>query len=145
MKPHKDQNLSSAIIKQAKFSAAQRPGPNEVPKVERPEWPGPPLPALVPRGNKSKSLNDLLDDSDRQRQEQIQKELEQVGDSALGKEIVRAELEKAGVENLDPRSASRTPSANKEPTVHPRYENSYYAGRNSLHLNGCIFSAFFEF
>ncbi|KAJ8026354.1 Actin-binding LIM protein 1 [Holothuria leucospilota] len=128
MKPHKDQNLSSAIIKQAKFSAAQRPGPNEVPKVERPEWPGPPLPALVPRGNKSKSLNDLLDDSDRQRQEQIEKELEQVGDSALGKEIVRAELEKAGVENLDPRSASRTPSANKEPSVHPRYENSYYAG-----------------
>ncbi|XP_071827092.1 actin-binding LIM protein 2-like isoform X3 [Apostichopus japonicus] len=127
LKPHKDENLSSLIIKQAKFSAAHRPGPNEVPKVERPEWPGPPLLALVPRKNKSKSMNDLLDSSGREKQEKIKKELEQV-DSALGKEIVRAELEKEDVENLDPRSASRTPSANKVPAVHPRYDNSYYSG-----------------
>ena len=50
-------------------------------------------------------------------------------DSALGKEILRTELKQRKISNLDPRSASRTPAANKELPISPRHDTSMDAGK----------------
>ena len=48
-KPIKDEELSEDLIKASKFPAAKQPPPNEVPKVERDDWPGPPFPPIIKR------------------------------------------------------------------------------------------------
>ncbi len=48
-KPVKDEELSINLIKESKFPAAKKPPPNEPPKVEREDWPGPPFPPIIKR------------------------------------------------------------------------------------------------
>ncbi|XP_038064442.1 actin-binding LIM protein 3-like isoform X7 [Patiria miniata] len=122
-KPVKDEELSIDLIKESKFPAAKKPPPNELPKVERDDWPGPPFPPIIKRWW-SKSLGDLdLDVQEKEEEIAIKEEVEKMP-SALGKEILQAELSKTKTDNLDPRSASRTPSAKKEPPIHTRYASS---------------------
>ena len=126
-KPMKDEALSKDIIKQSRLPAAKRPPPGEPAKVEREDWPGPPFPPLIDR-HRSKSLGDL-DDEEKEMQEIQRKIDDQVNQmpSYLGKEILKTELEKRKLENVDPRSASRTPAADHEPPIRTRYESSVNA------------------
>ncbi|XP_071792648.1 actin-binding LIM protein 1-like isoform X4 [Asterias amurensis] len=122
-KPVKDEELSINLIKASKFPAAKKPPPNEPLKVEREDWPGPPFPPIIKRWW-SKSVGDLdLDAQEREQENEMKDEVDKM-QSALGKEILKEELTKTKVDNLDPRSASRTPSAKKEPPISTRYVSS---------------------
>ncbi|XP_071507414.1 actin-binding LIM protein 2-like isoform X2 [Diadema antillarum] len=122
MKPVKDVALSDELVKQSKFPAAKKPNPSAPPKIESDIWPGPPALAKYQYTMRSKSMGDLHD-SDEEEERQIDAEVSKV-DSALGKEILKAELKQRKISNLDPRSASRAPSANKELPTGPRHDSS---------------------
>ena len=84
-----------------------------------------------------------LDAQEREQENEMKDEVDKM-QSALGKEILKEELTKTKVDNLDPRSASRTPSAKKEPPISTRYVSSANAGKvvshcKQIHVtnNGC--------
>ncbi|XP_072025777.1 actin-binding LIM protein 2-like isoform X3 [Amphiura filiformis] len=126
-KPMKDEALSLDVIKQSRLPAAKKPPPGAPAKVEREDWPGPPFPPLIDR-HRSKSLGDLDEEQreEREVQRRIDDEVNRMP-SFLGKEIIKTELEKRRLENIDPRSASRTPAADHEPPIRTRYESSVNA------------------
>ncbi|XP_030841665.1 actin-binding LIM protein 1 isoform X3 [Strongylocentrotus purpuratus] len=123
IKPVKDEALSAEMVRQSKFPAAKKPSASQPAKIESEIWPGPPAFAKYQfHSSRSKSMGDLHN-SDEEEEKQIDAEVSKV-DSALGKEILKAELKQRKISNLDPRSASRTPAANKELPVSPRHESS---------------------
>ena len=78
-----------------------------------------------------------LDPHEKQEEIEKKKEVEEM-ESALGKEILKEEIIKTKVDNLDPRSASRTPSAKKEPPMGTRYASSVNAGNHITMLSGSV-------
>ncbi|ESO05180.1 hypothetical protein HELRODRAFT_191395 [Helobdella robusta] len=103
--------------------------------IERDDWPGPPEPAaaypellrekffLKPTSG-AEFVN--VEGEEAKRIGELQKMSRESGTAAVFlKELQN--LKKEGSPNLDPRNASRTPSAAVEPLHKPRYETPYYA------------------
>ncbi|XP_044732553.1 actin-binding LIM protein 3 isoform X3 [Chrysoperla carnea] len=130
-------------IELAHFPAAKPPKPGEKSKIERDDFPAPPYPYTDPerrrrwsdtyKGVPSSDDEDEVDaknneseceDPKLKREEQ---ELEKIA-TGIGKVFLQNVREREKIRqwkaaHLDPRNASRTPSANKEPCYRLRYES----------------------
>ncbi|XP_060529918.1 actin-binding LIM protein 1 isoform X5 [Cylas formicarius] len=128
-------------IELAHFPGAKPPKPGEPPKIERDDFPAPPYPYTDPERRKRwsdsyKGVPDSdEDDLDGMTEKEIEdrklkkeeEELTKIA-SGIGKVFLknvkeREKFKQWKAANLDPRNASRTPSANKEPTYRLRYDN----------------------
>lgn len=83
---------------------------------------------------KGKAINDEEGEEPEPLDPQLQKEIEElvkIQDSGVGSVILKdfQKKKKSGPSALDPRSASRTPSASKEPHYRTRYESPVFACR----------------
>ncbi|XP_044271565.1 actin-binding LIM protein 3 isoform X2 [Tribolium madens] len=127
-------------IELAHFPDAKPPKPGEPPKIERDDFPAPPYPYTDPERRKrwSDSYKGVPDsdedevDSAAPKIEdlKLKKEEEELSkiSSGIGKVFLkdvkdREKLRQWKAAHLDPRNASRTPSANKEPSYRLRYDN----------------------
>ncbi|XP_036323548.1 actin-binding LIM protein 3 isoform X2 [Rhagoletis pomonella] len=128
-------------IELSHYPAAKKPPPGEKPKIERDDFPAPPYPYTDPerrrrysdtyRGVATSDDDDEVDnmkngeiDTRLQREaEELEKLNSGIG-SAIAKDLKEhAKYRKWKQQNLDPRNASRTPSAAKEPILKLRYES----------------------
>ncbi|XP_074595555.1 actin binding LIM protein Uncoordinated 115a isoform X3 [Brevipalpus obovatus] len=124
-------------IELAHYPAARKPKPNELPRIERDDFPAPPFPYTDPdrrrrwSGN-SRDPDDELDGSGQEtvEDEKLKREGEELSKiaSGIGKVFLKTVKEREKFiawkkEHLDPRNASRTPSAKVEPPTRLRYEN----------------------
>lgn len=127
-------------IELSHYPAAKKPPPGEKPKIERDDFPAPPYPYTDPerRRRYSDSYKGVSDDEDEtdnkangevddKRLKKEAEELEKLN-SGIGSVILKdlkehAKYRKWKQQNLDPRNASRTPSASKEPVYRLRYES----------------------
>uniref|UniRef100_A0A8D9B3D0 Actin-binding LIM protein 1 n=2 Tax=Cacopsylla melanoneura TaxID=428564 RepID=A0A8D9B3D0_9HEMI len=131
-------------INLAHFPAAKPPHNNEVPKIERDDFPAPPYPYSDPerrrRWSDSYKGVPVSDDEDEvdnveknghgepiQKLKKEEEELSKIA-SGIGKVFLkqvqdREKLQKWKQSHLDPRNASRTPSATKEPVYGLRYQS----------------------
>ncbi|GAB6023187.1 hypothetical protein CHUAL_014211 [Chamberlinius hualienensis] len=127
-------------IELAHYPDARPPKPNELPKIERDDFPAPPFPYTDPerrrRWSDSYKGIPLSDDEDEENAEdnKVKKEEEELSkiSSGIGKVFLQdiKEQEKRRqwkLRHLDPRNASRVPSASKEPPAKLRYESSINA------------------
>ncbi|XP_074595560.1 actin binding LIM protein Uncoordinated 115a isoform X8 [Brevipalpus obovatus] len=152
-------------IELAHYPAARKPKPNELPRIERDDFPAPPFPYTDPdrrrrwSGN-SRDPDDELDGSGQEtvEDEKLKREGEELSKiaSGIGKVFLKTVKEREKFiawkkEHLDPRNASRTPSAKVEPPTRLRYENpvnafsshSEHPDRSSRHfMNHSISSNF---
>lgn len=125
-------------IELAHFPGARPPKPTEIPKIERDDFPAPPFPYTDPERRRrwsgsSKEYEMNEDDEEEETFEedpQLKKEEEELSKIATGigkvflKTVKEREKYRAWkMTHVDPRNASRTPSANKEPTYRLRYDN----------------------
>ncbi|RZC35201.1 actin-binding LIM protein 3, partial [Asbolus verrucosus] len=128
-------------IELAHFPGAKPPLPGEPPKIERDDFPAPPYPYTDPERRKRwsdsykgvpDSDEDEVDGLSAKEVEdlKLKKEEEELSkiSSGIGKVFLknvqdREKLRQWKAANLDPRNASRTPSANKEPSYRLRYES----------------------
>ncbi|KAL9901035.1 actin binding LIM protein Uncoordinated 115a isoform 1-T1 [Glossina fuscipes fuscipes] len=127
-------------IELSHYPAAKKPPPGEKPKIERDDFPAPPYPYTDPerRRRYSDSYKGVAasdDEDDPQTKNgiidsRLQREAEELEklNSGIGSVIARdlketAKYRKWKQQNLDPRNASRTPSASKEPLNKLRYES----------------------
>ncbi|KAK9722851.1 LIM domain [Popillia japonica] len=130
-------------IELAHFPAAKPPKPGEKPKIERDDFPAPPYPYTDPerrkrwsdsyKGVPNSDEEDVVDgetDSKDVKDEQLKKEEAELTkiSSGMGKVFLKEVKEREKIKqwkaaNLDPRNASRTPSASKEPHYRLRYES----------------------
>lgn len=123
-------------IELAHYPDARPPKPNEKPKIERDDFPAPPFPYTDPErrrrwSDSSKELvNDYSDEEDETDDPKLKKEEEELSKIAtgIGKIFLqnvkeREKLRHWRLRHLDPRNASRTPSANIEPGYRLRYES----------------------
>lgn len=134
-------------IELSHYPGAKKPPPGEKPKIERDDFPAPPYPYTDPERRRRYSdsyknieSDDEVDHHAKNKEEQdkenhaemrLQKEEEELSklkSSGMGKVILKdlqehKKYEHWKRENLDPRNASRTPSASKEPTYRLRYES----------------------
>ncbi|XP_067142769.1 actin-binding LIM protein 2-like isoform X1 [Centruroides vittatus] len=124
-------------IELAHYPNAQRPKPTEVAKIERDDFPAPPFPYTDPerrrRWSGSSREMDLEEEEESEIIEedtQLKKEEEELSKIAtgIGKVFLKTVKEREKLRawkraNLDPRNASRTPSASKEPPVRLRYDS----------------------
>ncbi|XP_065092231.1 actin-binding LIM protein 2 isoform X2 [Ochlerotatus camptorhynchus] len=132
-------------IELSHYPGAKKPPPGEKPKIERDDFPAPPYPYTDPerRRRYSDSYKNIESDDevdhhaknkehkDNRAEILLQKEEEELSklkSSGMGKVILKdlqehKKYEHWKRENLDPRNASRTPSASKEPTYRLRYES----------------------
>lgn len=109
--------------------------------IERDDWPAPPAAAAAypdllrehrlqkRTGEATSSANeDEVDFADKKIERDIQ-ELSKMSDSSGAAKVFLEDLKKLKMEGatLDPRSASRVPSAANEPPYKPRYESSVFA------------------
>ncbi|XP_054726769.1 actin-binding LIM protein 2 isoform X1 [Anastrepha obliqua] len=128
-------------IELSHYPAAKKPPPGEKPKIERDDFPAPPYPYTDPerrrrysdtyRGVATSDDDDEVDnrkngDADTRLHREAE-ELEKLN-SGIGSVIAKdlkehAKYRKWKQQNLDPRNASRTPSAAKEPILKLRYES----------------------
>ncbi|XP_017117408.1 actin-binding LIM protein 2 isoform X4 [Drosophila elegans] len=135
-------------IELSHYPAAKKPPPGEQPKIERDDFPAPPYPYTDPE--RRRRYSDTYkgvppsDDEDEnvengkqngkakngEEQQRLQREAEQLEklNSGIGSAIAKdlkehAKYRKWKQNNLDPRNASRTPSASKEPLYKLRYES----------------------
>lgn len=125
-------------VRMSMFPAAKPPKPNEVTKIEREDWPGPPSPAaILPELMRArrKSRGEVEDDDDEQIIEdpKIQKEIDELSkfkdQSGIGS-IICKELEERRVmpvKALDPWKSSRAPNAKYEPKYVTRYQSPMFA------------------
>ncbi|XP_066246465.1 actin-binding LIM protein 2 isoform X3 [Euwallacea similis] len=141
-------------IELSHYPGAKPPAPGEAPKIERDDFPAPPYPYTDPERRKRwsdsykgvpESEDDDLDGLTEKQIEDIQlkkeeEELSKMG-SGIGKVFLknvkeREKFKQWKAAHLDPRNASRTPSANKEPTYRLRYDNPIGASpsRQSDHV-----------
>nr|CAH7727599.1 unnamed protein product [Callosobruchus chinensis] len=128
-------------IELAHFPAAKPPQPGEPPKIERDDFPAPPYPYTDPERRKRwsdsyKGVQDSDEDEvdgvpakavDDVKLKKEEEELSKIA-SGIGKVFLKNVQEREKIKqwkaaHLDPRNASRTPSANKEPTYRLRYDN----------------------
>ncbi|XP_072394168.1 actin-binding LIM protein 1 isoform X4 [Diabrotica undecimpunctata] len=127
-------------IELAHFPGAKPPPPGEPPKIERDDFPAPPYPYTDPERRKrwSDSYKGVPSDEDEvddasareihdQKFKKEENELSKIA-SGIGKVFLKEVQEREKYKqwkaaNLDPRNASRTPSANKEPNYRFRYDN----------------------
>nr|CAI5823326.1 unnamed protein product [Callosobruchus analis] len=128
-------------IELAHFPAAKPPQPGEPPKIERDDFPAPPYPYTDPERRKRWSDSYKgVQDSDEEEVDgvpakavddvKLKKEEEELSKiaSGIGKVFLKNVQEREKIKqwkaaHLDPRNASRTPSANKEPAYRLRYDN----------------------
>ncbi|XP_070540380.1 actin-binding LIM protein 2-like isoform X44 [Ptychodera flava] len=125
---HIDKELSNELVKMSRFPGASKPPPSEVPKIEREDWPGPPATVNRARAKSMTDVDKATEEDERKFQEVVDQEVGKMK-SPLGKVILKEKLveEKHKAEHIDPRNASRTPSADHEPPIKPRYDTSIYA------------------
>lgn len=133
-------------IELSHYPGAKKPPPGEKPKIERDDFPAPPYPYTDPERRRrysdsykniesddevdskhTKSKEDKENETQR-RLRREEEELSKLKSSGMGKVILKdlqeqKKYENWKRENLDPRNASRTPSASKEPTYRLRYES----------------------
>ncbi|CAG9861145.1 unnamed protein product [Phyllotreta striolata] len=127
-------------IELAHFPGAKPPPPGEPSKIERDDFPAPPYPYTDPERRKrwSDSYKGVPSDEDEVdnakegdiQDEKLKKEENELSKiaSGIGKVFLknvqeREKFKQWKAANLDPRNASRTPSANKEPNYRFRYDN----------------------
>ncbi|XP_035907143.1 actin-binding LIM protein 2 isoform X3 [Anopheles stephensi] len=129
-------------IELSHYPAAKKPPPGEKPKIERDDFPAPPYPYTDPerRRRYSDSYKGVPESDDEvdhaNNKENVtekhhtkeEEELRKLKSSGMGTVILKDLQEKKRYEhwkqeNLDPRNASRTPSAAKEPMNRMRYES----------------------
>lgn len=126
-------------IELAHFPGARPPKPTEIPKIERDDFPAPPFPYTDPERRRrwSGSSKEYEVDEEEEASEeifeedpQLKKEEEELSKIATGigkvflKTVKEREKYRAWkMTHVDPRNASRTPSASKEPTYRLRYDN----------------------
>lgn len=128
------------MIRLAKYPDAQKPEAGHKAAIEREDWPAPPEPAVAfpellrehPLGKgRSKSQEEVQVEEEVKIDPKIKRDIEMLAtmpDSGVGKVIMK-ELEKKKTESpvLDPRSASRTPAADREPPYKTRYISPIFA------------------
>nr|XP_029711994.1 actin-binding LIM protein 3-like isoform X3 [Aedes albopictus] len=148
-------------IELSHYPGAKKPPPGEKPKIERDDFPAPPYPYTDPerRRRYSDSYKNIESDDEvdhhaknKEDKENIaelrlqkeEEELSKLKSSGMGKVILKdlqehKKYEHWKRENLDPRNASRTPSASKEPNYRLRYESPVGASpsRNLDHHRPC--------
>ncbi|CAH1134846.1 unnamed protein product [Ceutorhynchus assimilis] len=128
-------------IELSHYPGAKPPLPGEPLKIERDDFPAPPYPYTDPERRKrwSDSYKGVPDSDDDEVDGKLAKEVEDVKlkkeeeelskmGSGIGKVFLKNVKEREKFKqwkavNLDPRNASRTPSANKEPVYRLRYDN----------------------
>ncbi|XP_050534729.1 actin-binding LIM protein 3 isoform X3 [Daktulosphaira vitifoliae] len=127
-------------IELAHYPAAKPPAPGEKPKIERDDFPAPPCPYTDPEKRKIwfdsyKGISDDEDEVDNIKKDRPvdpklkkeEEELRKMG-SGIGKVFLqevreREKHQKWKVAHIDPRNASRCPSAAREPTYRLRYQS----------------------
>ncbi|CAE1313768.1 ABLIM [Acanthosepion pharaonis] len=125
-------------VRMSMFPSGKPPLPNELVKIEREDWPGPPsLAAILPEimRQRRKSKGEDMDDEDESPREdlQIKKEMEEMSKlkdcSGLGSVIYKELSERKSLPPpaLDPWKASRAPSAKYEPKFSTRYQSPMFA------------------
>lgn len=125
-------------VRMSMFPAAKPPPPNEITKIEREDWPGPPCPAailpeILRQRRKSRGETDEEDEEMPPEDPKITKEIEELSkfkdQSGIGKIIYKELEEKRAhpVKALDPWKASRVPSADHEPRYSTRYQSPMFA------------------
>lgn len=139
-------------IELSHYPGAKKPPPGEKPKIERDDFPAPPYPYTDPERRRRYSdsykniesddevdhqakhqqqVGEGREDKENQTERRLRKEEEELSklkSSGMGKVILKDLQEQKKYEtwkreNLDPRNASRTPSASKEPSYRLRYES----------------------
>lgn len=127
----------------ARIPDARVPKPNETPRIERDDFPAPPFPYTDPerrrRWSGNSRENDEIDDANGLEKESVEgeklkreeEELSKIA-SGIGKVFLKTLKEREKLmawkkEHLDPRNASRTPSAKVEPPTRLRYDNPVHA------------------
>ncbi|KAL5282961.1 ABLIM3 family protein [Megaselia abdita] len=151
-------------IELSHYPDAKKPLPGEKSKIERDDFPAPPYPYTDPerRRKYSESYKGVpaSDDEDEVDQENVvneeirlKKEAEKLEklNSGIGSAIAKdlkehAKYRKWKQQHLDPRNASRTPSASKEPVYKLRYESPIGASpsRNLDHQKPFYEDEYFE-
>ncbi|XP_015783551.1 actin-binding LIM protein 2 isoform X2 [Tetranychus urticae] len=127
-------------IELAHYPSARKPKPNDIPRIERDDFPAPPFPYTDPERRRrwsgsSRDLDEdevdggtategLIEDEKLKREEE---ELSKIA-TGIGKVFLKTLKEREKImawkkEHLDPRNASRTPSAKVEPPTRLRYDN----------------------
>ncbi|XP_014769731.1 actin-binding LIM protein 1 isoform X2 [Octopus bimaculoides] len=125
-------------VRLSMFPAGKPPLPNEITKIEREDWPGPPSPAaILPEimRQRRKSKGEEEEDTEEQPKEDPKKkkefeEMSKLKDrSGLGCVIYKelAERKSLPPPPLDPWKASRVPSAKYEPKFSTRYQSPMFA------------------
>lgn len=131
-KPEKhERGTKKELVHLSKRPDAQEKG---LAPIERDDWPGPPEPAAAyPELLREKEFRKKSEGSGvvGGEEEKVSKEIEELSkmrDSGAAAVILK-DLKKKRAESptLDPRNASRTPSAAVEPLHKPRYETPYFA------------------
>lgn len=128
-------------IELSHYPAAKPPQPGEPPKIERDDFPAPPYPYTDPERRKrwSDSYKGVGDSDEEEVDGMTEKEIEDMKlkkeeqelskiASGIGKVFLKNVKEREKIKqwkaaHLDPRNASRTPSAKKEPVYGMRYDN----------------------
>ncbi|XP_067947482.1 uncharacterized protein [Watersipora subatra] len=122
---------TEAVIKLSHYPSAEIR--KDIPPIEREDWPAPPAIAVITKHLVRNSLAKKYEKDSSDEEEingidsKIQKELNgisKIHDSAMVqciREDVTEQIKQDKKRLLDPRSASRTPSANKEPVQPPRF------------------------
>ncbi|GIY35916.1 hypothetical protein CEXT_652542 [Caerostris extrusa] len=114
-------------IEYSQYPGGQPPPPNDIPRIERDDFPAPPFPFTDPERKRRWSGSSKGMDAE----EDIE-----ITEPVFLKTVREREKIKAWKKsNLDPRNASRTASASKEPFVRLRYDNPVNASpsRDSDH------------
>ncbi|XP_076266584.1 actin binding LIM protein Uncoordinated 115a isoform X6 [Rhynchophorus ferrugineus] len=128
-------------IELSHYPGAKPPQPGEPPKIERDDFPAPPYPYTDPERRKRWSDSykgvgesdedevdgltekEIEDKKLKKEEEELTKIASGIGKVFLKNVKEREKIKQYKAANLDPRNASRTPSANKEPTYRLRYDN----------------------
>ncbi|XP_064630770.1 actin-binding LIM protein 1-like isoform X25 [Lineus longissimus] len=129
------------------YPGGHHPEPYEQARIERDDWPGPPCPAAIlpgilrdkirakvereAREERLAELQNSDDIDDPKIKREIEQILKMIGEGSGMSAVVLKDLEikkkRAISPTLDPRSASRTPSAAIEPHHKTRYESPVFA------------------
>lgn len=127
------------VLEMAHYPDARKPGEKEVARIERDDFPAPPFPYTDPerrrRWSESSKENDPDDDLNgsiqadevsthlKREEEELSKISSGIGKVFL-KEVKEREKNRAWkLANMDPRNASRAPSAKREIPLRLRYDN----------------------
>lgn len=129
------------VLEMAHYPDARKPDVKEVPRIERDDFPAPPFPYTDPErrrrwseSSKENDLNDEADESDlitsdnvsnhlKREEEELSKISSGIGKVFLKEVKEREKMRAWKLANLDPRNASRAPSAKKEIPLRLRYDN----------------------